>query len=715
MQLTFGKQYSGLAQGTPEHELEWKFTLGGQIFQELAKYDSQTYTVENHYDHRSRLSKTVYPSADFTEFTYTPRSEVDRIKWNENQIEDRGYTELGQLKTIVRNGVSGTETRYYTGHRLIKIDASNLGVGIIDYGYDDNNNKESEVFSNSTGSILDAYNFNTGTNGYDAEDRFVKFNRPNQTGETNVEFQRNPSGPSVGNIENITGGQYVGAREFNNTHQLGGLGLATPTQTFDGAGNLTLSDTGTSFGWNVAAGRMTSASVTTDPSGIKGTHEYGYDAIGRRAWKEVNDETNVATTGVVTTHTVYVYSGLNCISEYDSGDIATQPGNQYIYSGGIDSFAMLVTPNTSTVNSKKLTAVRNQQWSIVGLVDVDATTNQLQELYAYNVFGERTMINPSNGTVRTINTFNNPYGYTSQRHDNEIGLQYFKARHYNDKKGLFVSQDPRGISIGSDLYHDGFSLYRGYMVPQGVDPLGLNWWKAFGKLLYGTGEFVLKNGKRVKIRNWKFANKNVGFDDLRACTSVKEARILRLEKKYGKKFKIKFDKAAQPDFSGIAIHSFGNGALKLTGIQASDSRKAWSALEKTLGRNKVNKLKSEGYVWHHAGNSKIQLVDEDVHKAFSHTGEASLLRNAGMSGVVLAAFAPHMNEIAEGERNGIRCTDDEMYEALVFDIVENANPGPFDVGNSKNPNAFDRRMLRECEYRIRNGASAPNLGGTPKW
>ena len=470
-------QHAGNDQTTPLHTLAWDYTLRGQIHKETTTYDGQIYVVENQYDDRGRVKKIAYPSANpqstppagIVEYTYTPRGEVDLIKWNDAQIEDRGYTALGQLETIARTGISGTETRDYTGRRLDQIDATNMGIGTIDYGYDLNLNKESEDFSNSR---LNKYDFDTGTNGYDDEDRFTKFNRPNFTtgGETATFIRSAPSGASgsIGNIIDIDGGIYDGERDFNTIHQLGGFGTATPTQTFDGAGNLTLSDSGTALGWDVAAGRMTSADVTSDPSGIQGDHNYGYDAIGRRAWKEVNDETD--TNAVVTTKTVYVYSGLNCIAEYDSGDVATQPGNQYVYAGGIDSLAMLVTPGTG---SQKLAAVRNQQWSIVGLVDID--TSSLEELYAYNVFGERTIINPSDGTVLTVNTFNNPYGYTSQRHDDETGLMYFKARYYNNKKGLFLSLDPLGVLIGSELFHDGFSLYRGYLALAGIDPLGTKW------------------------------------------------------------------------------------------------------------------------------------------------------------------------------------------------------------------------------------------------
>ena len=45
-------------------------------------------------------------------------------------------------------------------------------------------------------------------------------------------------------------------------------------------------------------------------------------------------------------------------------------------------------------------------------------------------------------------------------------LLYFRARYYDPQTGEFISRDPFG-------YVDGMSLYRGYFVLGGVDPLGL--------------------------------------------------------------------------------------------------------------------------------------------------------------------------------------------------------------------------------------------------
>ena len=80
---------------------------------------------------------------------------------------------------------------------------------------------------------------------------------------------------------------------------------------------------------------------------------------------------------------------------------------------------------------------------------------------------ERTILDLNGSTIRSESSYDNPYGYTSRRHDEETGLCYFRARYYDPATGEFISQDPLE-------YVDGPSLYRGYFGINGVDPLGLD-------------------------------------------------------------------------------------------------------------------------------------------------------------------------------------------------------------------------------------------------
>ena len=158
-------------------------------------------------------------------------------------------------------------------------------------------------------------------------------------------------------------------------------------------------------------------------------------------------------------HAVYIYAGPNCIAEYDAGTAASSPEQEYIYADQVDSLVMLAR------GSQKLTVTRNQQWSVTALVD--SSDGTVVERYAYDIFGKRTILAEDGSTIRSNSSYDNLYGYTSRRHDQETGLCYFRARYYDPATGEFASRDPLE-------YVDGSSLYRGYFGIGGVDPLGLS-------------------------------------------------------------------------------------------------------------------------------------------------------------------------------------------------------------------------------------------------
>ncbi len=208
--------------------------------------------------------------------------------------------------------------------------------------------------------------------------------------------------------------------------------------------------------WQEGSDRLSQTVVPASaPIGIAGTNEYGYDAQGKRVWKKITRD------NAVVEHTVYIYAGPNCIAEYSAGVSADTPDGEYVYGDSINSLVMIARDN----NSQQLTVAHNQQWSVCGLLDV--SDGSIVELYSYDTFGNRTILEPDGTTVRPSSNYNNPYGYTCRRHDAETGLMYYRLRYFDPTTGQFISQDPLE-------YVDGMSLYRGYFVPGQIDPFGLN-------------------------------------------------------------------------------------------------------------------------------------------------------------------------------------------------------------------------------------------------
>lgn len=426
----------------------YTYTDRGQLDTDTTTYSGQSYVVDYGYDLRGRLEQLTYPSGRLVDYGFTPRSELDTVKWDGTQIEDRTYDPLGRLTNVDRAQVD--ETRIYDdANRLQSVDNTNLGTAA--YVYDENNNKLSETWTG----VLAPQSFTTQyasagsyPSGYDEEDRFRRYR------QTGLGKNFNLGRSHIGNVTNRIFNGVAQLRTFNEVHQLTDVG--GNAQTYDVDGSLATSHNGTTLNWQPGNGRLDSVNVPTGSAGgIAGFNEYGYSADAKRIWKKITRG------GSVAEHTVYIYAGPNCIAEYDAGVAATTPDQEYVYGLGIDSL-MLIAHNN---NSQRLTVLRNQQWSVSGLMNT--TDGSIAELYGYDVFGTRTIYAADGTTVRTSSSYDNPYGYTARRHDDESGLMYYRARYFDSETGEFVSQDPLE-------YVDGASLYRGYFVPSDIDPLGLD-------------------------------------------------------------------------------------------------------------------------------------------------------------------------------------------------------------------------------------------------
>jgi RHS repeat-associated protein len=220
------------------------------------------------------------------------------------------------------------------------------------------------------------------------------------------------------------------------------------------------------------------------------------------------------------------------------------------------------------------------------------------------------------------------FGWTGRYRDAHTGLQYNNARWYDPTVGRWLSEDPIGFGA-SDAnllrYVDNApTLY--------IDPSGMarakRLWNGIEVLLdKDTAEFVLDNGKQIKVRNAKFIDCDVSLDDLAKLSDVSPNTIATLRQRYGSDLSIKFDKFGQPDFSRFRKAP----PVKIPNPGASNYReKAWEVL-KTKHPSLYKKLwpDQENYVWHHRTDGCLELLDKDLHSAFQHTGLQSVLKQLG--------------------------------------------------------------------------------------
>jgi RHS repeat-associated protein len=421
------------------------YTDRGQLATESIAYSGRTYTVTYHYDAQGRPTKLTYPSGREAEYTYDDRQLLKTIKWEGAQVEDRSYNDAGMLTGVDRAFVDETRT-YNAGSQLTQI--NNTNVGSQTYTYDQNGNVTSESLSG----VMANYSFSTihaggpFADGYDAEDRFMRFKRSGVTED--ILLTRS----NIGNISNVNRNGNNTARGYNSAHGLTTVTGGT-TQTYDTDGNTTKLHTNVNAAWD-DAGRMKNTDVPAGASaGIQGFNEYGYVG-GTRVWKKITRS------GSVVEHRVHIHAGPNLIAEYNAGVAASTPVQEYVYAGEIDSLVLIRRSDATRYG-----VTRNRQWSITALHDL--ANGNVVERYAYEMTGKRTIYAANGTTVRTTSSFGNNFGYTSRWHDEESGLMYFRARYYNPLTGEFLSRDPME-------FVDGMSLYRGYMDISVVDPTG-NW------------------------------------------------------------------------------------------------------------------------------------------------------------------------------------------------------------------------------------------------
>ncbi len=87
------------------------------------------------------------------------------------------------------------------------------------------------------------------------------------------------------------------------------------------------------------------------------------------------------------------------------------------------------------------------------------------ERVMYDAYGRQTVL-ANNGVVAyKPSDYGQFVGFTGRYHDWETGLQYFRARYFDNTLGRFIGRDPLG-------YVDGMGLYSGYFVPNNLDPSG---------------------------------------------------------------------------------------------------------------------------------------------------------------------------------------------------------------------------------------------------
>ncbi|NRA39136.1 MAG: RHS repeat protein [Planctomycetes bacterium] len=398
-----------------------------RVMSESLNINSTLYAISYDYDNASRLTNITYPNGKVVIRDYTNRHQLDDVSYDSTVLATFTYDD-GMRQDARNYGNSiNTVLSHYDDNLIQSIIATKSPTTLLNlsYTYDANKRKRTEVDAQRA-LASQAFDF-------DDEDRLTSWSTDSTA--TNQSWTLSLVGDWDATVR--TGANPVTeTRTHTDAHET--TAVNSNALTYDMKGNIfTNAQKAQSYLWD-AENRMESASNSVDAI-------YRYDALGRRVEKAV-------TVSFVTTTTTYVSGGSQVFTEYENA-VEKQ---SYVYGSYVDEPIALVKANGDTYYYHQ-----GRNYSVEAITD---SNGDLVETYDYDAYGTPT-IRDAQGAVLTASVVGNPYMFTGRRLDAETGLYYFRARYFDSELGRFISRDQLG-------YVDGYGLYAGYFIPNGLDPSG---------------------------------------------------------------------------------------------------------------------------------------------------------------------------------------------------------------------------------------------------
>ncbi|MEA1673572.1 RHS repeat-associated core domain-containing protein [Nitrospirillum sp. BR 11163] len=203
---------------------------------------------------------------------------------------------------------------------------------------------------------------------------------------------------------------------------------------------------------------------------------FGYDALGRRVWKEstrtvplpANDTGGQEIVPTAAQRTAFLWDGDSLLAESTPADLLA---TVYIYEPGT------FRPLAQLRRAEPGQPTQAYHYHLDHLGTPQELTNDNGEVVwaaDYKAWG---------GLARVrVAAVPNPLRFQGQYHDTETGLHYNRHRYYAPAEGCFLNQDPIRLKGGSNI-----AAYAPNPV-QWIDPLGLacNTWNEFQKAQKGN-------------------------------------------------------------------------------------------------------------------------------------------------------------------------------------------------------------------------------------
>lgn len=450
----------------------------------LSTYASFAMTFENVYEYNSLNQMTSVSqsgggsSPKSATFEYNLAGQLQYLKRYDSSslVADSvyRYDGAGRLRSITHSEIPIDRTQSWNG-------TSNSSTVIAAYFLKYDQADRVVGFS----SFADAFE---ATYAYDNRDQLVSASYSPIAGLTSVV----PSLPTVENYSfDATGNRTNnGADSASGTHnRLQSDG--TYTYQYDNEGNQTSRT-------EIATGTVTQYTYDhrnrlTKVVAPGKTVLYQYDAQDRRIGKQIDENSN----GSIEEGTFWVWDGNQVVLQFKdhdgSGSQPYQLTNRYLYGDIVDllladeqvgvendPYGSSSPYGSSNPISSGSTANRIL-WPLAdhlnSIRDVVDSEQRRREHKVYDTFG-RTVSETDFDIYGTELPAGDPagvdtlFGYTGREWDDDVGLQYNRARWYDPTQGRWLSQDPIGFAASdANLYR-----YVGNSSPNATDPSGLEQW-----------------------------------------------------------------------------------------------------------------------------------------------------------------------------------------------------------------------------------------------
>ena len=370
------------------------------------------------YDFQDRLQAIRDHEGDVTEYQYNERNEL-KAAIHQGQTVAYSYDRVGRrISTQLPNGIRSTQS-FDERNRLLYLNyqKGNNPVLTYKYGHNQLGQRIVEEKNSAEQTKLSRYCYNTRRELIQSDRKIG--NSPTVVTKYQYDLNHNRTAKNQFVYTNALGDQLTAynAPSGNTSLSYNAQGQATNVGS-------------STYSYN----QDQQIKEATTPNG---TSKYFYDGAGRRVAKEVNG-----------TRSDYLLMGSEVLKTYENG----APKAEY--------FLGLGRHGIKTDNSWKY-YLTDGLGSTVSLTD---DTGSTIAAYDYDDYGETSQIAGSTSVY-------NPFLYTGQEWDAELGMYNLRARHYAPSLGRFIARDPIGHAGGSNLYAYCGGDPIGCSDPSGLSPL----------------------------------------------------------------------------------------------------------------------------------------------------------------------------------------------------------------------------------------------------